>query len=120
MDLNEDKDDLDVWLTQKVRKQLVFVRCSVFLQRNSTKGLIQWGCEAVLCSIRSKADVDNDSADNDDDDDDDDDDNDDNHDNDNDDDDDEAANENDQHRLEQLFLTHQRKITCHLNRFRRY
>ena len=40
MDLNEDKDDLDVWLTQKVRKQLVFVRCSVFLQRNSTKGLI--------------------------------------------------------------------------------
>ena len=51
LDLNEDKDNLEVWLTQKGRKQFVFVRCSVFLQSNSTKGLIWSLCEAALCSI---------------------------------------------------------------------
>ena len=49
---------------------------------------------------------------------------DDNYDNDDDDDDDDdgdkADNENDQYCHRKLFLTHQWKITCHLNRFRRY
>ena len=39
-DLNEDKNDLDIWLTQKGTKQIYFFRCSVFLRKNTTKGLI--------------------------------------------------------------------------------
>lgn len=61
-------DDLGIWLIQNVRKQLLFVRYSVYLKGNSSSGLIQRRCKAALRAYRCKNDDDDDGdeADNDD------------------------------------------------------